>query len=322
MFFHNLLKMTSLIYAILFIVSRFELMRCFQVKLLARTFTSGHLVMQEEKSRMNNEMYNRKKAIIMFSLKRDDGLIKNEENESESKSKSKNLSSDEINRNSIHIVSLLENLSSALDEFILKGSMKAKINASNIMKQIKSESKNEELTKQAIRMIRRAGLSIEEESIPSYDSSVEKRKLDTQARKDWEKSYNEHVKDELIKNSTNNMVQFSKDKKLLQDELNEGVEAMNTANKDAFELAAELIAKAGAKNSFLGSKLGIGGLDDVLMQIKRRVWVPLAAPPYLLKELGIQPIRGLLLYGKPGCGKSLLARNLGNILSPARPMTM
>jgi vesicle-fusing ATPase len=68
--------------------------------------------------------------------------------------------------------------------------------------------------------------------------------------------------------------------------------------------------------------LGIGGLDDVLAQVKRRVWTPLAAPPQLLKELGIHPVRGLLLYGKPGCGKTLLARTLGNILSPMRPITV
>lgn len=39
-------------------------------------------------------------------------------------------------------------------------------------------------------------------------------------------------------------------------------------------------------------------------------------------ELGIHPARGLLLYGKPGCGKSLLASTLGSMLSPFRPITV
>lgn len=86
--------------------------------------------------------------------------------------------------------------------------------------------------------------------------------------------------------------------------------------------ASELIARAGSGSAFQGATLGIGGLDDVLAQIQRRVWIPLAAPPTLLNELGIQPVRGLLLYGAPGCGKTLLARKLGSILSPARPITI
>lgn len=90
----------------------------------------------------------------------------------------------------------------------------------------------------------------------------------------------------------------------------------------ASALASELVAKAGSGLAFMGESLGIGGLDDVLAQVKRRVWVPLAAPPSLLAELGINPVRGLLFYGSPGCGKTLLARSLGTILSPARPITV
>jgi len=86
--------------------------------------------------------------------------------------------------------------------------------------------------------------------------------------------------------------------------------------------ASELVALAGSGSAFEGANLGVGGLDDVLAQIKRRVWVPLAAPPSLLDELGINPVRGLLLYGQPGCGKTLLARKLGSILSPARPISI
>ena len=99
---------------------------------------------------------------------------------------------------------------------------------------------------------------------------------------------------------------------------NENVPILRTGE----EQASELVALAGAGNAFEGSTLGIGGLDDVLNQIKRRVWVPLAAPPSLLAELGISPVRGLLLYGLPGCGKTLLARSIGKILSPARPITV
>lgn len=85
---------------------------------------------------------------------------------------------------------------------------------------------------------------------------------------------------------------------------------------------SELIARAGSGSSFEGETLGIGGLDEVLAQVKRRVWTPLAAPPQLLHELGIHPVRGLLLYGRPGCGKTLLARTLGQILSPMRPISV
>jgi SpoVK/Ycf46/Vps4 family AAA+-type ATPase len=94
------------------------------------------------------------------------------------------------------------------------------------------------------------------------------------------------------------------------------------SSEAAANKVSEFVARAGAGSSFDGEAMGIGGLNDVLAQIKRRVWTPLAAPPQLLEELGIHPVRGLLLYGKPGCGKTLLARTLGNILSPMRPITV
>ena len=129
-------------------------------------------------------------------------------------------------------------------------------------------------------------------------------------------------------------VSFANDKMALQDTLAEeerhNTNGMNDNNdddikqkiNDAITKTTELVAQAGAGSAFAGETLGIGGLDDVLSQVKRRIWVPLAAPPTLLNELGINPVRGLLLYGLPGCGKTLLARMLGNILSPLRPITI
>jgi len=85
---------------------------------------------------------------------------------------------------------------------------------------------------------------------------------------------------------------------------------------------ADMIASAGLGKGFDGGNLGVGGLDHVLEEIKTRIWTPLAAPPKLLADLGIKPTRGLLLYGGPGCGKTLLASKLGSILSPFRPITV
>lgn len=70
---------------------------------------------------------------------------------------------------------------------------------------------------------------------------------------------------------------------------------------------------------------GIGGLDDVWNQIKRRIWIPLLTPPEILQQLGLQStatgnrsVMGLLLYGPPGCGKTLIAKNLARLFSPLR----
>jgi len=51
----------------------------------------------------------------------------------------------------------------------------------------------------------------------------------------------------------------------------------------------------------------IGGLEDVKQQLREAVEWPLKHPEFF-REMGIDPPKGVLLYGPPGCGKTLLAK--------------
>ncbi|CAM9347891.1 unnamed protein product [Chrysoparadoxa australica] len=62
----------------------------------------------------------------------------------------------------------------------------------------------------------------------------------------------------------------------------------------------------------------VGGLDDQLNEITRRFLSSRSLPPHVRQALGVQHVRGMLLYGPPGCGKTLMARELAARLG-ARP---
>jgi transitional endoplasmic reticulum ATPase len=51
----------------------------------------------------------------------------------------------------------------------------------------------------------------------------------------------------------------------------------------------------------------IGGLEVVKQELKEAVEWPIKSPE-IFERLGIKPPKGILLYGPPGCGKTLLAR--------------
>lgn len=61
------------------------------------------------------------------------------------------------------------------------------------------------------------------------------------------------------------------------------------------------------------AKLGIGGLGKEFNQIFRRAFASRLFDSGVVRELGINHVRGMLLYGPPGCGKTLIARQIGKV---------
>jgi len=61
----------------------------------------------------------------------------------------------------------------------------------------------------------------------------------------------------------------------------------------------------------LESYADIGGLEQQVMEIKEAVELPLTHPE-LYEEVGIKPPKGVILYGAPGTGKTLLVKAVAN----------
>ena len=72
--------------------------------------------------------------------------------------------------------------------------------------------------------------------------------------------------------------------------------------------------------NFKFEELGIGGLDSEFSGIFRRAFASRIFPPGIIEKLGIQHVKGILLFGPPGTGKTLLARQIGKMLNAKEPI--
>lgn len=73
------------------------------------------------------------------------------------------------------------------------------------------------------------------------------------------------------------------------------------------------------KPNFKFEDMGIGGLDEEFSAIFRRAFASRIFPAALVEKLGIQHVRGVLLFGPPGTGKTLMARQIGKMLNSHEP---
>jgi len=72
------------------------------------------------------------------------------------------------------------------------------------------------------------------------------------------------------------------------------------------------------RSDFDFEKMGIGGLGREFQTMLRKAFATRLFPGITAK-MGIKHVRGMLLYGPPGCGKTLIARQIGKVLNAKEP---
>ncbi|XP_075056209.1 ATPase family gene 2 protein homolog A [Mixophyes fleayi] len=85
--------------------------------------------------------------------------------------------------------------------------------------------------------------------------------------------------------------------------LNDFLQAMNDVRPSAMREVAVDVPNV--------SWSDIGGMENVKLKLKQAVEWPLKHPDSFIR-MGIQPPKGVLLYGPPGCSKTMIAKALAN----------
>jgi proteasome regulatory subunit len=120
----------------------------------------------------------------------------------------------------------------------------------------------------------------------------------------------------IVRSSNGTVFQVSLNQRLSPDVLKPGVRvALNQDTLAVIEVlhdawdpmvsGAEMIDKPDVDYD------SVAGLDEQVNSVREAIELPLTSPE-LFKKVGIQPPKGILLVGPPGCGKTLLAKAVAN----------
>jgi vesicle-fusing ATPase len=87
----------------------------------------------------------------------------------------------------------------------------------------------------------------------------------------------------------------------------------NAATIGGLALKGGMTKKLEFKSNFNFEEMGIGGLDHQFTSMFRKAFSTRMFPG-VVSKMGINHVRGMLLYGPPGCGKTLIARQIARVL--------
>ena len=116
----------------------------------------------------------------------------------------------------------------------------------------------------------------------------------------------------IVRSSNGTVFQVSINQRIDPDRLKPGTRiALNQDTLSIIEVLHEawdpMVSGAEVIESPNVDYTSVGGLDEQILQVREAIELPLEQPE-LFQTVGIQPPKGILLVGPPGCGKTMLAK--------------